>query len=563
MRLSSRRGFLKQAGAASALLLSAGGGVRAAEPGPKRPPNVVFILTDDQGYGDLGCTGNPVLQTPRIDSLRRDGAWIRRFYACPVCTPTRACLMTGRYNYRTRAIDTYLGRAMMDPAEVTLAELLRARGYRTGLFGKWHLGDNYPMRPVDKGFDESLCHKGGGICQPSEPDNKTYFDPVLSHNGKDVRAKGYCTDVFADAAVAFIEANADRPFFAYLATNAPHNPLDVADAYWKPFAEKGLDEKTARIYGMIANLDENVGKVLDTLDRLKLAEDTIVCFMTDNGPALQDGARYNAGLRDGKGSVYEGGIRVPFFARWTGRIAPGAEIAALGAHIDVLPTLLDACGFTPPDTPRLDGVSLWPHLAGTADGAPDRTLFLQWHRGDAPEPFRNAAVVTRRFKLVNGAELYDLEADPGETTDIAADHPDTVQRLRADYGAWFADVGATRGYDPPRIVLGAPQENPAVLTRQDWRNAKGWGDADNGGWEVRIAEGGDYRVTVEFPQADKDRAVRLTVAGAGAEGTLPAGETRLTLPGLVLPAADGRLEAYHETGNARRGALRVWVERVG
>ncbi|HQL95069.1 MAG TPA: sulfatase-like hydrolase/transferase, partial [Candidatus Hydrogenedentes bacterium] len=259
MRSSSRRAFLKQAGAASALLLSAGGGVRAAEPGPKRPPNVVFILTDDQGYGDLGCTGNPVLQTPRIDSLRRDGAWIRRFYACPVCTPTRACLMTGRYNYRTRAIDTYLGRAMMDPAEVTLAELLRARGYRTGLFGKWHLGDNYPMRPMDKGFDESLWHKGGGICQPSEPDNKTYFDPVLSHNGKDVRAKGYCTDVFADAAVAFIEANADRPFFAYLATNAPHNPLDVADAYWKPFAEKGLDEKTARIYGMIANLDENVG----------------------------------------------------------------------------------------------------------------------------------------------------------------------------------------------------------------------------------------------------------------------------------------------------------------
>ena len=560
MPTQSRRTFLKQAGTAAASALAWSKGVSAA--GTARPPNVLFILTDDQGYGDLGCTGNPVLKTPRIDSLCRDGARFARFHSSPVCTPTRASLMTGRYNYRTRAIDTYQGRAMMDPEEVTLAEMLAARGYRTGIFGKWHLGDNYPMRAMDQGFQESLVHKGGGICQPSEPDNETYFDTVLLKNGAEFKSKGYCTDVFADAAAAFIEVHADRPFFAYFATNAPHNPLHVEERYWKPYAEQGIDVDTAKVYGMIANLDENVGKLLDTLDRLKLADNTIVVFMTDNGPQFAGKPRYNAGMRGQKGTVYEGGIRVPCFVRWPGVIAPDTEIPTLAAHIDLLPTLLDACGQTPPAGVKLDGRSLWPLLKGERPEWPGRTLFFQWHRGDVPEAFRDCAAVTQQYKLVNGKELYDLQADPAERNDIAADHTDIVQCLRAEYAAWFKDVSSTRGYDPPRIVLGTVHENPSVLTRQDWRGPGGWGDNDAGWWEVSVAETASYRVTVQFPRQASGGEVVFRLNGVDLRQPCDKTTSRCAFPATQIPAGDGRLELWSEETNTRKGALRVWIERI-
>jgi arylsulfatase A-like enzyme len=559
MSMQNRRTFLKRAGAATAASMFAWSDRASAE---ERPPNVVFILTDDQGYGDLGCTGSPVLRTPRIDSLCRNGARFARFHVSPVCTPTRACLMTGRYNYRTRAIDTYQGRAMMDPAELTVAEMLSARGYRTGIFGKWHLGDNYPMRAMDQGFQESLVHKGGGICQPSEPDNTSYFDTVLVKNGKEFKSKGYCTDVFTDAAVAFIEANAAQPFFAYCATNAPHDPAQVEERYWKPYADQGMDERTARIYGMIANIDENVGRLLDTLDRLKIADNTIVVFMTDNGPACGKTPRYNAGMRGGKGSVYEGGIRVPCFVRWPGRIAPNSEVPTLAAHIDFLPTVLEACGLTPPADAQLDGRSLWPLLKGEKPEWPDRTLFIQWHRGDAPEAFRDCAAITQQYKLVNGRELYDLQADPAESKDIAADHPDIVQRLRAEYEAWFKDVSSTRGYDPPRIVLGTPHENPSVLTRQDWRGPGGWGDGDAGYWEVNVAEAGRYRVTVQFSRKVTGSEAVFRLNGVELQQSVDKDTNRCTFPETELPAGDGRLETWIAlTGEKRSGAERVWVER--
>ena len=562
MFTQSRRTFLKQAGAASAAtaasLLSWSNNASAGE----GPPNVLFILTDDQGYGDLGCTGNPVLKTPHIDSLCRDGARFARFHVSPVCTPTRACLMTGRYNYRTRAIDTYQGRAMMDPAEVTVAEMLSEHGYRTGIFGKWHLGDNYPMRAMDQGFQESLVHKGGGICQPSEPDNTSYSDTVLMKNGKEFKSKGYCTDVFTDAAIAFIEANAGQPFFAYCATNAPHDPPDVEERYWKPYADQGIDERTARIYGMIANIDENVGRLLDTLDRLKIAGNTIVIFMTDNGPACGKTPRYNAGMRGQKGTVYEGGIRVPCFVRWPGAIAPGSEIPTLAAHIDFLPTVLEACGLTPSSDVKLDGRSLWPMLKGEKPAWPDRTLFFQWHRGDAPEAFRDCAAITQRYKLVNGKELYDLETDPAEKNDIAADRPDIVQRLRAEYEAWFKDVSATRGYAPPRIVLGTAHENPSVLTRQDWRGPGGWGDGDAGWWEVNVAEAGQYRVTVQFSKKVAGREAVFRLNGVELKQDVDKDTNRCTFAETKLPAGDGRFETWLMAAGKRSGAERVWVERV-
>jgi arylsulfatase A-like enzyme len=280
--------------------------------------------------------------------MHAEGVCFSHFHASPVCSPTRASLMTGRYNFRTGAIDTYLGRSMMRPDEVTLPQLLAANGYRTGIFGKWHLGDNYPMRAMDRGFEEALVHNGGGLAQPSGPPGDGYFDPMLSHNGVWAKHSGYCTDIFTSAAIAFIARHRAEPFFVYLATNAPHMPLQVADEYSAPYLAMGLDEETAKTYAMITNIDDNVGRLFAALDELGLDRNTIVIFLTDNGPAFGGVERYNAGMRGQKGTVYEGGIRVPCFVRWPGVIPSGKAVDRLAAHIDLLPTILNACRVSPP-----------------------------------------------------------------------------------------------------------------------------------------------------------------------------------------------------------------------
>jgi arylsulfatase A-like enzyme len=315
----------------------------AALAAPVRRPNVVFILTDDQGYGDVGIHGNDKIRTPNMDRVAREGIQFTQFHANPVCSPTRASLMTGRYYYRTGVVDTYLGRSMMYPDEVTVAEMLAPAGYRTGIFGKWHLGDNYPLRAIDQGFQDAVVIKGGGLRQPAGiPGGDGYFDPILLNNGKPQRYQGYCTDIYTDEALKFMERNRTRPFFLYLPTNAPHGPLEIGDSWVEPYRKMGLSDTTAKIYGMVANVDHNIGRVLAKLSELKLEQDTIVIFMTDNGP--QQGDRFNGGMRGRKGTVYEGGIRVPFFVRWPRMVQPGTKTDRLAAHIDVLPTLLDACG---------------------------------------------------------------------------------------------------------------------------------------------------------------------------------------------------------------------------
>jgi len=531
-------------------------------------PNVLLIMTDDQCYGDLGCHGNDKIKTPNLDRLAAESVEFTQFYVCPVCAPTRASLMTGRYNYRTGAIDTYLGRAMMYPEEVTLAEFLAAAGYRTGIFGKWHLGDNYPLRPIDQGFHEALTHKGGGLCQPSDfPGNPGYFDPILDHNGKPVKTKGYCTDVYTDAALDFIQANKDRPWFVYHATNAPHSPLQVAEKYVEPYRKMGLDEKTSRVYGMVTNIDENVGRMLDKLKELGLEENTIVIFLTDNGPCGSQRERgkphrYNAGLRDGKGTVYDGGIRVPFFIRWPAGFKGGRKLDNIAAHIDVVPTLLEACGVKPPPDLKIDGLSLMPLLRGKAENWPDRTLYTQWHRGDQPLLFRSCMARTQRWKLVNGRELYDMANDPGETKNVADQHPDIVARMRRGYEEWFEDVSSTRGFDPPRIVLGAPQENPSLLTRQDWRGPRaGWSPNSLGHWEVRIARPGKYRFRLLFAPAAAEAAVQCSVGPARLAAIVPKGAREAKLGAAQLQPGDARLEACVQTAKATVGVHYVEVER--
>ncbi|MFN8942717.1 MAG: arylsulfatase [Acidobacteriota bacterium] len=516
-------------------------------------PNVILVITDDQGFGDLSLHGNKQLRTPNLDRLAGEGARFERYYSSPVCSPTRACLLTGRYNYRTGVVDTYLGRSMMRPGETTLAEMLRKAGYRTGIFGKWHLGDNYPLRSIDQGFDESLVLNGGGLVQPGDvPEaisgvKPSYFDPVLSRNGRWEQQKGYCTDIFFREAGQFIERNQKRPFFCYLATNAPHTPLEVDEALVKPFREQGLDETTARIYAMVANLDENMGRLNGVLRKTGLERDTILMFMTDNGPQQR---RFNDGLRGLKGSPYEGGIRVPLLVRWPARIQPGTVVDRAAAHIDITPTVLECAGAAAPA--GLDGRSLAPLLTDPKASASwsDRTLYLQWHRGDAPRAFENSAVVTQRWKLINGKELYDLSEDRAESRDLAASEANVVRQLRMSYEAWFRDVGAG-GYEPPRIVIG--RKAPVLLTRQDWRGpAASWDSKGLGHWEVQVEARGPYTVTVYFEPPKAETMLEASWVG---RHVIAAGQDRLELKGVKVPAGAARFEA--RVGD--RGVHYAWI----
>jgi arylsulfatase A-like enzyme len=524
-------------------------------------PNVIVIISDDQGYGDLSLHGNTNLATPNLDAIAKAGAQFTQFQVCPVCSPTRSSLLTGRYNYRTGVVDTYLGRSLMSGKETTIAELLSRAGYRTGVFGKWHLGDNYPLRAMDQGFADSVVINGGGLAQPGDPPpGQSYFDPVLRRNGHYEKVPGYCTDIFFREAQRFIDANAKQPFFIYLPTNAPHTPLQVDERYVKPYRDKGLDDVTAKIYGMLQNLDENVGQLRAFLDRKNLTENTVLIFLSDNGPQQK---RYNAGMRGLKGTVYQGGIRVPCFVQWPARIKPGLKIDRIAAHVDLLPTILAACAVPTPKL-ALDGRNLLPLLEGQAANWPDRTLHVQWHRGDVPQLFRAHAARSQRWKLVDGKELYDLDADPAEATDVASQNPAVVARLRAETEAWFKSVAVSSGnFAPPRIILGAPQEPSSLLTRQDWRGPRASWDADGiGYWEVDVHRAGAFDIELLFPAAPA--AGTAVIKLGNVEKTLPfaAGATRLLFAATTLPKGPGRLEPLLRLPNAERGVQYVQLKKL-
>jgi len=522
-----------------------------------RRPNIVLVMTDDQGYGDVGLHGNPVLETPHTDSIARQGLRFTQFHVSPVCAPTRASLMTGRWNYRTGVTDTYLGRAMMRPDEVTLAECLRGAGYRTGIFGKWHLGDNAPLRATEQGFETSVLHRGGGLAQPSSPPGTGYFDPPLERNNQPFTGRGYCTDIFFDEAINFIDQHRKEPFFAYVATNAPHTPLEIGGEWVAPYRGRGLNDTTEKIYGMIANLDHGLGRLMGHLRRTGLEQDTIVIFMTDNGPQQ---VRYNAGLRALKGTPYQGGIQVPCFVKWPGRIKAGTTVSAPAAHVDLMPTLLEMAGVPAPKDRRIDGVSLWNAMQGGAAPA-ERPLIVQWHRGDEPEAFRASAVRRGKWKLVNGAELYNLDIDPFEKTDIARFWPAVVGELRGEYERWFQDVGSA-GYDPPRIWIGSDLEDPVLLTRQDWRGPKAqWSEGALGYYEVDVRQAGLYEVELRFPRLAAPGKAVFTLGGARVKGEAKEGATSVRLPAVQLAAGAGRAEGRLESGSAVNGAHYIEVRR--
>ncbi|MBM3762017.1 MAG: hypothetical protein FJW36_17440 [Acidobacteria bacterium] len=413
----------------------------------ERRPNILVILTDDQGYGDFSLRRNPILKTPNLDKLASDGVEFTRFSVSPVCAPTRAALLTGRYPLRTGVHGVTKGRETMRRNEVTLAQCLKPAGYRTSLIGKWHLGENYPYVPHARGFDEFTGFRTGHW--------NWYFDSPVERNGKPSQLQGYIADSLTNEAINFIKRPSRDPYFLYLAYNTPHAPYQVPDSYFNQFANRGLTPENQSIYAMVSNLDDNLGRLLQNVD-----SNTIVCFLCDNGPQTD---RFNAGLRGRKGSVYEGGTRSALYLRYPNKLQPGRKIDTVAGHIDILPTLLDMANVKRPQGPPIDGLSLVPLLEGNSSSWPNRNLFT--HADQQPDP-RNpypGCIRDQRYKMVNGKELYDLIADPAESTNIAAQQPDRLARMIKDYETWFAST--LEGFSPgaPSVEVGHREENPATI----------------------------------------------------------------------------------------------------
>jgi len=585
--MKTRRDFCKTVGSA----LWAGAMVPSSAPASEesvsgRRPNVVLVITDDQGYGDIGAHGNTMIQTPHLDRLHGESVRFTNFHVDPTCSPSRAALMTGRYSSRTGVWHTVMGRSILHRDEVTMADLFARGGYRTGMFGKWHLGDNYPYRPEHRGFQKVAAHGGGGVGQTPDYWGNDYFDDTYWRNGEPVSYEGYCTGVFFDEALRFIEENRDERFFAYVSTNAPHSPFLVPEKYSEPYKRQGAPSPMAEFYGMITNIDENVGRLRKRLEELGIDDNTILIFMTDNGTSagvLRDGGGegwrgFNDGMRGQKGSEYEGGHRVPLFVHWpAGGLGEPRDAGALTAHIDLLPTLAEFCGLEKPAGADWDGVSLAPALRSQDDG-PERTLFVHSQRIEHPEKWRKCAVMTSRWRLVNGEELYDLREDPGQQNDVAKQHPEVVARLRGEYEEWWEHI-PERFDEQVHLVIGAEEENPARITCHDWHNPDisqiPWNQKlvrenprANGYWAVEIEREGTYEF--DLYQWDKpagyavqaERA-RLKIGETEVEAAAPEGASHVTLR-TPLQAGKTRMQTWFLEGDEPlRGAFYIYARRVG
>jgi arylsulfatase A len=510
----------------------------SGEPGhDSRKPNVILVLTDDQGYGDLSVHGNPHLNTPNIDEFAKSGIMFSGFYVAPACSPTRAGLLTGRYNFRTKTLDVGDRSSYMSTDEITIAELLKENGYTTGMFGKWHLGENYPLRPLDQGFDVTLCHHFCNITN-DYPVGTNNFDTPLFYNGVMQEFKGYCQDIYTEHVLKFIEEQAagNQPFFAYFPTTLAHVPLQVPESYAKPFLDMGLPEETAKVYGMIQSIDESFGKILKKLEELGIRDNTMIIYMSDNGQASFHPERYQANLRGLKGFMYESGVRVPCFMQLPGKNVP-KEISLPTAYIDVLPTILDVCGIPVPESYTIDGRSLKPLMMENKAEWPERNIYIQWKFG-GPEKYRHIMVRNNTYKLIqedesdhseqrlqfhydwckaNGYEnyrlsndiefeLYNIIEDSSERKNIADRHPEIVERLRQEYESWYEDVLSTRGTDRPLLKFNIQKENPVVLTSNFWLNPRSW--------EMGVETPGTYDIKVVWGNtAEKPEKLFLKVGG--------------------------------------------------
>jgi arylsulfatase len=530
-----------------ALLLASGPTAAAAG------PNVVLVLVDDAGYGDLSCHGNPILKTPHIDRLHGESIRLTDFHVAPMCTPTRGQLLTGIDALRNGAMNVSSGRTLLRTGIPTLADLFAAAGYRTGQFGKWHLGDNYPYRPQDRGFQQSMWFPSSHI--PSAPDyfHNSYFDTWLRRETGEIRqSQGYCTDVYFDEALHFISDRkaAGEPFFVYLPLNAAHSPLLVPDKYRQAYADQ--PDRVARFYGMIANIDENMGRLNALLDEKGLRDNTIVIYMTDNGGTVGVPV-FNAGMRGHKTELYDGGHRVPCFIRWPGGgLGPARDIGELTCAQDVLPTLAELCGLKIPADAHLDGASLAGLFRGTQPALADRMLVVQYSRLNAPKPAKgDAAVMFHKWRLILDNELYDIAADPAQQHDGADEHPEIVAKMREHYAHWWDAIEPTVNQFSA-ITIGSDAENPTMLSPADWADVfldqsaqVREGVQINGPWNVQVDRAGDYEVRLRrWPEEshlalganDPDRVMRTDVNPS------PGNKTDQMVPTKALPIARARLK---------------------
>lgn len=510
------------------IALLATAGLRAAQ------PNVIFIITDDQGYGDLGCTGNPVVKTPHVDKLASESTGLSDYHVGPTCSPTRCSLLTGHWTNRTGVWHTIMGRSMLRENEVTLGQMFKDAGYQTGMFGKWHLGENYPYRPEDRGFTEVYRHGGGGVGQTPDVWDNSYFDGSYFHNGQIVPAKGFCTDVFFDQAGGFIRkcAAEKKPFLAYISTNAPHGPLHAPQKYLDMYQDQ--PDRLAAFFGMITNVDDNVGKTRELIKSLGIEKDTIFIFTTDNGTASGRNV-FNAGMRGGKGSPYDGGHRVPFFMHWpAGGYDKKHDVKTLTHMVDIVPTLLELTGSPKPKEVKFDGVSLVKLLKpGSNDVVwPDRFVISDSQRVMDPIKWRGSAVMSEQYRLINGKELYDIDADPGQTKNLSKELPEVVAKMRAFYDGWWAELEPTFS-QTTEIYLGHPENPVSTLTAHDWIQkvyppwnqgtirTNGWQKKGKenpkhvGFWAVKVVSDGKYRISVRRWPAE---------SGVAINASLPAGE---------------------------------------
>ncbi len=506
----------------------------------KLNPNILLIVTDDMGYGDVAISGNTVIKTPNLDQLAEQSVQFSHFYVSPVCAPTRASLLTGRYHQRTGVRSVTNGFETMDPDEITLAEILKEQGYRTGIFGKWHLGEYYPSVPNAQGFDEYLGFRTGHT--------NYYYDANIERNGRAYQTKGHITNVLTENALKFMDQQNQTPFFCYLAYNAPHTPLQVDSSWWEDYTAKGLAEREARIYGMIEQLDQGIGKILSSLEKQNRLSQTIVIFMSDNGPingwrVPQEQMRYNAGLRDQKFTVYEGGIRTQCYWRWDGHWNPGTT-GQIAAHIDVVPTLMDVLGLSTPNP--VDGVSLKPQLETKDNVIPHRMFFQKYSLETLrnPAPFPGGIARRGPWKMVNGNELYNLDQDVGETNNLAGQHPEVLKALKSAYLEWYQDIADDHGLRPTTLTIGHKQENPVHL-QPHHAEASGavefWGnrgltgerrgthprgvDSDWSGnwkspedqltWKVSFVNPGEYQFSVVARDSAARGPIRLSVSVGG------------------------------------------------
>ena len=547
----------------------------AADPAPSTTPNVIVILTDDQGYGDLSSHGNPVLRTPHIDRLRGESLRLTDFHAAPMCTPTRGQLLTGVDAMRNGAMNVSSGRTLLRLEYPTIAEILATAGYKTGLFGKWHLGDNYPYRPQDRGFQESIWFPSSHIPSAAGHFNNDYFDDVYCRNGQPQKFEGYTTDVFFREAMAWMNERRQKrqPFFCYLPLAAAHGPHFVPDRFREPYRDQ--KPAIASFFGMISNIDENVGRLEEFLQENSLRENTLVIFMTDNGTATGDTV-FNAGMRGKKISLYDGGHRVPFFLRWpAGRLRAPGDIPLLTQAQDILPTLLDLLGISPPRTARFDGMSLVPWLRGSTEVMSERMLVVQFSRMNDAKPKRgDAAVMWKKWRLIADQELYDVGTDPGQATNVAEKFPDVVAAMRSHYATWWTGIEPTVNQICP-IHLGSEKEPISLLTPCEWVDVffdqqaqVRRGVRKNGAWNVFIERDGDYEFSLRRWPVEADAPIAASLPPFhGVDGGYPSGEA-LPVSSAELKigdlrqakpvAADDKAATFAFTLSRGRAELQTW-----